>query len=69
MPQETSTIIKNDLKILNVEEIKYIYNGGNKKLLDFIDNEFPKLKKFLPQKLYNTKVMNYYRKNLNYLNI
>lgn len=67
LPQEASTIIKNDLKILNMDEIQYIYNGGNKKLLDFINNEFPKLKEFPPQKLYNTKAMDYYRKNLKYL--
>ena len=67
LPQEASTIIKNDLKILNVDEIQYIHNGGNKKLLDFINNEFPRLKEFPPQQLYNTKAMDYYRKNLKYL--
>ena len=67
LPQEASTIIKNDLKILNFEEIQYIYNGGNRKLLDFINNEFPKLKEFPPQQLYITKAMDYYRKNLKYL--
>ena len=67
LSQEASTIIKNDLKILTLNEIQYIYNGGNKKLLEFIDNEFPKLKKFPPHILYNTKAMDYYRKNLKYL--
>ena len=67
LPQEASTIIKNDLKILNLDEIQYIYNGGNKKLLDFINNEFPNLKELPPQKLYITKAMDYYRKNLKYL--
>ena len=67
LSQESSTIIKNDLKILNPNEIKYIHNGGNKKLLDFINNEFPKLKEFPPQILYNTKAMDYYRKNLKFL--
>lgn len=67
LPQEASTIIKNDLKILNLDEIQYIYNGGNRKLLDFINNEFPNLKEFPPQKLYITKAMDYYRKNLKYL--
>ena len=67
LSQEASTIIRNDIKILTLNEIHYIYNGGNKKLLDFINNEFPKLKEFPPQILYNTKAMDYYRKNLKYL--
>ena len=67
LSQEASTIIKNDLKILTLNEIEYIYNGGNQKLFDFINEEFPKLKKMEPNLFYNTKAMDYYRKKLKYL--
>ena len=67
LSQEASTIIKNDLKILTLNEIQYIYNGGNQKLLNFVKDEFPELTKFEPQMFYNTKAMDYYRKRLKYL--
>ena len=67
LSQEASTIIRNDLKILTLNEIQYIYNGGNQKLLKFINDEFPELKKFEPQIFYNTKAMDFYRKRLKYI--
>ena len=67
LSQDASTIIRNDLKILTLIEMKYIYNGGNKKLLEFINDEFPELKKFEPQIFYNTKAMDFYRKRLKYI--
>ena len=67
LPQEVSTIVKNDLKNLTLNEINFINNGGNKKLLFYIKNEFPLLKEFPPQFLYRTKAMDFYRKQLNYL--
>ncbi len=67
LSQEASTIIKNDLKILTLNEIQYIYNGGNQKLLDFINNEFPKLKGLEPQIFFNTMAIDYYRKRLRFL--
>ena len=67
LSQEVSTIIKNDLKILTLNEIQYICNGGNLKLLDFVSNEYPELNKFEPHIFYNTKAMDYYRKRLKYL--
>ena len=67
LSQEASTIIKNDLKILTLNEIKYINNGGNQKLFDFIKDEFPKLKDMKPHIFYNTKAIDYYRKKLKYL--
>ena len=66
LTQEVSTIIKNDLKILTLNEIQYICNGGNQKLLDFVSNEYPELNKFEPYIFYNTKAMDYYRKRLKY---
>ena len=66
LPQEISTIIKNDLESLTLSEIQYIYCGGNKNLLNFINQEFPKLTEFPPNLLYKTQAMYYYRKRLLY---
>ena len=66
LPQEISTIIKNDLESLTLSEIQYIYCGGNKNLLNFINEEFPKLTEFPPNLLYKTQAMYYYRKRLKY---
>lgn len=67
LSQNVSTIIKNDLKILTLNEIQYIIHGGNQNLLDFVKNEFPELSQFDSQIFYNTKAMDYYRKRLKYL--
>ena len=64
LPKEISKIIRNDNKELTFHEIKYIYFGGNKRLLEFIENEYPKLKLFSPATLFKTRVMQYYRKRL-----
>ena len=64
---EVSLIIKNNLFLLNEEQINYIYYGGNRKLLEFINYKYPKLKKFGPEMLYKTQAMQYYRDNLYYL--
>ena len=44
-----------------------MYLGGNQKLLEFINYEYPQLHKFKINILYQTKAMQYYRNNLNYL--
>ena len=64
---EVSLIIKNNLFLLNEEQINYIYFGGNRKLLEFINYEFPKLQNYQPEILYKTQAMQYYRDNLYYL--
>ena len=64
---EVSLIIKNNLFLLNEEQINYIYFGGNRKLLEFIKYKFPKLQEFEPELLYKTQAMQYYRDNLYYL--
>lgn len=66
-PKSISKIIKNDIKSLTFQEIQPLLCGGNKALLDFISNEFPKLSEFPPNILYRTKAMIYYRQNLEYL--
>ena len=66
-PKNISEIIKNDRKSLTFDEIQPLLCGGNKSLLDFINNEFPKLSEFPPHILYRTEAMVYYRRNLQYL--
>ena len=64
---EVSLIIKNNLFLLNEEQINYIYFGGNRKLLQFITYDFPQLQNLQPEYMYKTQAMQYYRDNLYYL--
>ena len=64
---DISLIIKNNLFLLNEEQINYIYFGGNRKLLEFINYEFPQLQNYQPEILYKTLAMQYYRDKLYYL--
>ena len=64
---DVSLIIKNNLFLLNEEQINYIYFGGNRKLLEFINYEFPQLQNYQPEILYKTLAMQYYRDKLYYL--
>jgi len=66
-PKNISKIIKNNKNSLSLTEIQFLLCGGNKALLDFINNEFPKLSEFPPNILYRTQAMVYYRQNLQYL--
>ena len=66
-PKEISLTLKNDLSTLNNKELQYMYYGGNKKLLEFIHYEYPELSKLKKNILYQTRAMQYYRDNLNYL--
>ena len=66
-PKEISLTLKNDLSTLNNKELEYMYKGGNQKLMEFIHFEFPKLNKLQKNILYQTKAVQYYRDNLNYL--
>ena len=51
-----STLMLNDLCSLNINELKKLYLGGNKKLIEFINFEFPRLKKFPPNILYKKEL-------------
>ena len=66
-PKSISKIMKNHIKSLTLKEIQPLLCGGNKALLDFINNEFPKLSEFPPYILYRTQAMVYYRHNLKFL--
>ena len=65
-PHEISQIIINDLKNLHINDIKRLYLGGNKKLIEFINFDFPRLKQCPPNILYKTRAVDYYRKRLDF---
>ena len=65
-PPEISQIIINDLENLNINDLKKLYLGGNKKLIEFINFDFPKLKQCPPNILYKTRAVDYYRKRLEF---
>lgn len=66
-PNTVSNIIKNDLNNLTLKSIQYLCFGGNRKLSQFIDKEYPNLRYLSPIYFYQTYAMNYYRKCLEYL--
>ena len=65
--QDISLVLKNNLINLSLEEIQYLYYGGNKKLSDFINYEYPNLQYINKTRLYLTKAMDFYRRWLKYL--
>ena len=65
-PQEISQIIINDLFSLNNNQVKKLYLGGNKNLIEFINFDYPRLKQFSPDILYKTNAVEYYRKRLEF---
>ena len=66
-PHDISQIIINDLYSLNFSEVKMLYLGGNRKLIHFINFDFPGLKQLPPEILYKTFAVDYYRKSLKFL--
>jgi len=67
LPKNISNIIKNNLNELTLKNIQYLSLGGNRKLTEFINMEFPNLKNFSPVYFYQTNAMDYYRRCLQYL--
>ena len=67
LPKSISNIIKNNLNNLSLNDIQYLCCGGNQKLKNFINTEYPNLKKLSPEYLYQTYAMDYYRRWLEYL--
>ena len=65
-PQGISSIENNNLNALSENELKYLAQGGNTHLNDFILDEFPKLENYSQKLLYKTRGMDYYRKRLDY---
>ena len=66
-PLNISKTLKNNLSLLTLKELQYLYFGGNKKLLEFMKYEYPKLIKLSPSFAYKTIAMDYYRNWLKYL--
>ena len=67
LPKNISNIIENNLNNLTLKNIQYLCCGGNRKLIEFINMEYPNLKKLTPLYFYQTYAMDYYRKFLEYL--
>ena len=65
-PKGVSIIENNDLYSLSENELKFLAEGGNTSLNDFILDEFPKLENYSQKLLYKTRAMDYYRKRLHY---
>ena len=66
-PFNISKTIKNNLTSLTLKELQYLYFGGNKKLLEFMKYEYPKLINLNRSFAYKTFAMDYYRKWLKFL--
>ena len=62
---DISIIKDNNLSSFTNKEILYIYYGGNMRLNNFVNYEFPGLQNYQPNILYRTQAMNYYRNRLN----
>ena len=66
-PPNISKILKNNLRTLSLKDLQYLYFGGNKKMLEFMKYEYPKLIKLSSLFVYKTIAMEYYRSWLAYL--
>ena len=61
LPKEISQIISSNLREMSEENLMILYYSGNKKLYEFINDEFPGLQKMNFEQKYKTKAMEYYR--------
>ena len=52
LPLNISKTVKNNLKSLTLKELQYLFFGGNKKILEFMKYEYPKLIKLVIELLY-----------------
>ena len=66
-PLKISKIVKNNLKSLTLKDLQFLYFGGNKKMLEFMKYEYPKLIKLSSFFVYKTIALEYYRSWLAYL--
>ena len=64
--ENISLIIDNNLNLLSMNYLNYLYYGGNLNLDNFINYVFPGLQNYPPQILYKTQALNYYRDLLKY---
>ena len=61
LPKEISEIVRNNLREMSEENLRLLYYSGNKKLLEFMSEEYPQLEKMTFLKKYKCKAMEYYR--------
>ena len=67
LSKNISNIMKNDLNNLTLKCIQYLYYGGNRRLIEFMNSEYKNLKKCTFLYFYQTYAMDYYRRYLEYL--
>ena len=60
-PKEISEVINKNLREINEDNLMVLYYSGNKKLFEFISEEFPKLENMNIGKMFKTNAMEYYR--------
>ena len=66
LPEKISFIIDNNLNLLSINYLRYLFIGGNQNLDNFINFVYPGLQNYPPKILYRTQALNYYRENLKY---
>ena len=64
--EKISFIIDNNLNLLSINYLRYLFIGGNQNLDNFINYVFPGLQNYPPQILYRTQALIYYRDNLKF---
>ena len=64
--EKISFIIDNNLNLLSINYLRYLFIGGNQNLDNFINYVFPGLQNYPPEILYRTQALIYYRDNLKY---
>ena len=66
LPEKISYIIDNNLNLLSINYLRYLFIGGNQNLDNFINYAYPGLQNYAPKILYRTQALNYYREKLKY---
>ena len=64
--EKISFIIDNNLNLLSINYLRYLFIGGNQNLDNFINYVFPGLQNYPPEILYRTQALIYYRDNLKF---
>ena len=65
LSKEVSEVMQGDIRSLEEKNLRVLYFGGNKNLIEFIRLYYPLLEKMDRNNMYSTKAMDYYRKLIN----
>ena len=65
LSKEVSEVMQGDIRALEEKNLRVLYFGGNKNLIEFIRLYYPLLEKMDRNNMYSTKAMDYYRKLIN----